>query len=187
MTTVEAVWDSLNGKLSRFIRSRIDDDAAADDVLQEVYLKIHLNLDSVRAHDRIESWVYQIARNAVHDYYRQRVPTAEIGEDIAVAEADDADDEIVRRLASSVRSMIDLMPDDYREALILTEYDGLTQAQLAQRLGISLSGAKSRVQRGRKMLREMLLACCHFQFDRLGKVLDYYPRCQCCAEGRCER
>jgi RNA polymerase sigma-70 factor (ECF subfamily) len=98
----------------------------------------------------------------------------------------EADEDIEARLAASLRSMIDCLPEEYREALILTEFEGITQQELAQRLGLSLSGAKSRVQRGRKMLREMLLACCHFEFDRLGKVIDYYPHCQCCADGACE-
>ena len=81
--------------------------------------------------------------------------------------------------------MIELLPEDYREAILLTEYHGLTQQQMAERLGISLPAAKSRVQRGKKLLRELLLACCHFQFDRQGKVIDYYPRCQCCADAAC--
>jgi RNA polymerase sigma-70 factor (ECF subfamily) len=81
--------------------------------------------------------------------------------------------------------MIEELPDEYQVALRLTELEGLTQQELAARTGLSLSGAKSRVQRGRKMLREMLLACCHFEFDRHGKVIDYYPECQCCSEVRC--
>ena len=77
------------------------------------------------------------------------------------------------------------LPGPYRQALILTEYQGLTQKQLAERMGLSLSGAKSRVQRARKMLKELLLECCHFEFDRYGTVFDYRPRnCKrCCGDG----
>jgi RNA polymerase sigma-70 factor (ECF subfamily) len=76
--------------------------------------------------------------------------------------------------------MIAGLPEHYRQALLLTEYQGLTQEQLAERLGISLSGAKSRVQRAREKLRDMLLRCCHFEFDRRGRIVDYYQRCCCC-------
>jgi RNA polymerase sigma-70 factor (ECF subfamily) len=76
--------------------------------------------------------------------------------------------------------MIDSLPSHYREALLLTEYEGLSQKDLADRLGISISGAKSRVQRARAMLRDLLMECCHFEFDRYGTVIDYHPIACCC-------
>ncbi|NWG17652.1 MAG: RNA polymerase sigma factor SigZ [Chloroflexi bacterium] len=180
---METIWTQFNAPLERFIRQRVPDVQAADDLLQDVYLKVHLNINTLRDDERLQSWVYQIARNAVYDYYRSRRPLDAISDEIAAPDdADDADD-ITRQLAESVRYMIELLPEGYREALLLADYDGLTQKELAERLGLSLSGAKSRVQRARRMLREMLLACCHFEFDRLGKVIDYYPHCDCCVDG----
>jgi RNA polymerase sigma-70 factor (ECF subfamily) len=79
--------------------------------------------------------------------------------------------------------MVDELPDTYRDALLLTEYQGLNQRQMADRLGISFSGAKSRVQRARRMLRDMLLTCCHFELDRRGAIIDYYQHCCCCNPG----
>lgn len=183
--SVEEVWNTFNTRLERFIRKRVSDEQAADDILQDVYVKVHTHIDSLRDDTRLQAWVYQIARNAVHDHYRSQKPHAEMSDFIAVDGITDASDDITQRLSESVRCMIESLPEDYRQALLLTEYEGLTQQALADRLGISLSGAKSRVQRGRKMLREMLLACCHFQFDRLGKVIDYHPRCHCCSETGC--
>ncbi|MBE0690503.1 MAG: RNA polymerase sigma factor SigZ [Anaerolineae bacterium] len=184
-TSVEAVWDTFNTPLARFIRKRVPDRQAADDLLQDVYIKMHTNLDGLRDNGRLRAWVYQIARNAVYDYYRSLKPAVPLLEDVPQPAADDATDEIAERLSRSVREMVAALPEPYREALILTEFHGLTQKQLAEQLGISVSGAKSRVQRGRKLLREMLFACCHFQFDRLGKVIDYHPHCHCCAERDC--
>lgn len=177
--SAEAVWQVLNGRLARFIRHRVPDEYAADDLLQDVYLKIHTRIDTLRDDQRVQAWVYQIARNAIYDYYREQMPVTPIGDWMAEPEGE-AEDEVSLRLRESVRAMIMLLPDEYREALLLTEYEGLTQKELAERLGISLSGAKSRVQRGRKLLRELLLACCHFEFDRRGKVINYVPRCGCC-------
>jgi len=94
-------------------------------------------------------------------------------------------DDVVKELLPSIKAMVDSLPADYRQALILTEYEGLTQRELAERLGLSFSGAKSRVQRAREKLKIMLLDCCHFEFDRLGKVIDYQPKCACCANGDC--
>jgi RNA polymerase sigma-70 factor (ECF subfamily) len=178
--TIDTLWTTLNTPLERFIRSRVPDAQTADDLLQDVYIKIHTHLDGVRDEERLRAWVYQIARNVIHDYYRSHKPTDELPDALIQVEDDD-DEDITEQLAISVRGMIDLLPAEYREALILTEIDGLTQAELAARLGISVSGAKSRVQRGRKLLRALLYECCHFEFDRQGKVIDYYPRCNECA------
>ena len=73
-------------------------------------------------------------------------------------------------------AMLPSIPEKYRAAVELAEVEGLTQQQVGQRLGLSLSGAKSRVQRGRKILRNMLLGCCHLEFDRRGNVVDYERR-----------
>lgn len=180
--SVEIIWKTFNEPLERFIRKRVSDEDMAADLLQDVYVKIHTNMDTLHDTDRLQSWIYQIARNTVTDYYRTRKAYLQIPDELAMP---DADDDTSARLAEGLRSMIEDLPDEYEVAVRLTELEGLTQQELADRTGLSLSGAKSRVQRGRKMLREMLLACCHFEFDRHGKVIDYYPECQCCSEVRC--
>jgi RNA polymerase sigma-70 factor (ECF subfamily) len=130
----------------------------------------------------MESWIYQIARNLIIDFYRQRREVVELPMDFpAEMELPVLDPEV--SLAGSLRGMIDELPDPYREALLLTEYQGLSQVELARRLDISISGAKSRVQRARDRLRDMILACCHLELDRRGRVIDYYPRCCCCNPG----
>ena len=183
--SVETVWNTFNEPLERFIRKRVSDEDIAADLLQDVYVKIHTNIATLRDTDRLQSWLYQIARNTVYDYYRTRKSHVEIPDELTMPEIDNATDDISARLAQGLRSMIEYLPDEYQEALRLTELEGITQQELAARTGLSLSGAKSRVQRGRKMLREMLLACCHFEFDRHGKVIDYSPECQCCSASRC--
>jgi RNA polymerase sigma-70 factor (ECF subfamily) len=77
--------------------------------------------------------------------------------------------------------MVDELPETYREALRLTEYEGLSQKELSERVGISFSGAKSRVQRARAKIKQQLLDCCHFELDHAGRIIDYQPHCACCA------
>ena len=155
--------------LRAFIRSRVGDDADAEDILQEVFIRVHRNLCCLPEPEwhRPESWIYQIARHLIIDHYRRRRELVAIPENWP-AEPDMPEEDPEALLALSLREMIDELPEPYRQALILTEYQGLSQKQLAERLGISLSGAKSRVQRAREKLRDMLLRCCHFEFDRRG-------------------
>jgi RNA polymerase sigma-70 factor, ECF subfamily len=177
---VEAVWDRYAARLLAFIRGRVSDPHDAEDLLQEAFLRIHRGLCCLREWTSLEPWVYQIARNLVIDHYRARHPAAEAPEDLE-APAPDPADEPARELAASLREIVQQLPEPYRQALILTELEGMSQKRLAETAGISLSGAKSRVQRARGKLRDMLLACCHFELDRRGRIIDYHARCCCCA------
>jgi RNA polymerase sigma-70 factor, ECF subfamily len=179
VASLETIYNDFHTKLYRFIAGRVPDGDIAEDILQDVYLKIHTHIDGLRETDRLESWIYQITRNAIIDHYRRARPQEELSESLASPLENEP--EAVSELASSVRGMLDCLPDAYRQALELTELQGLSQVELATRLNISVSGAKSRVQRGREKLKEAFLDCCHFEFDRLGKVMDYRPKCDHCA------
>jgi RNA polymerase sigma-70 factor, ECF subfamily len=172
--TLEHIWAEFAAKLGQFIRSRVADPATAEDILQDVFVKIQKRLGSLRDPAKLEGWIYLIARNAIIDHYRTRKETVEVPETLPAAP--DGDDGELEELKAAFRRMIYSLPDPYRDALVLTGFDGLTQQELAHRLGISLSGAKSRVQRGRARLKEMLDECCNFEFDRRGKVIGCEPR-----------
>ena len=180
ITTTEKVWYEFNTQLKLFILKRIPDEHSAEDILQDVFLKIHAHVDTLRNEEKLQGWIFQITRNAIHDYYRSYKATSPLPETLDLAE-DLPGDDLIAELAPCIKEMVDNLPNDYREALILTEYQGLTQKELGEKLGISFSGAKSRVQRAREKLKTMLLDCCHFEIDRLGKVIDYQPRCDCCS------
>jgi RNA polymerase sigma-70 factor (ECF subfamily) len=172
--TLEHIWHEFAAKLGEFIRARVSDPATAEDILQDVFVKIQKRLGQLRDPAKLEGWIYLIARNAIIDHYRTRKETLEVPETLP-AEPEAGDDEI-EELKASFRRMIYSLPEPYRDAIVLTELEGLTQQELANRLGISLSGAKSRVQRGRAQLKQMLDGCCTFEFDRRGHPIDCQPR-----------
>ena len=185
--TTEQVWHDFHAPLLHFIRARVADESTAEDILQEVFLKIHRHIETLKDTKKLESWVYQITRHALIDYYRgkeQPGASLETAEALGLAE-DLPDDDVVSELFPAVRAMVKSLPAPDRQALVLTEYQGLTQKEFAERLGLSFSGAKSRVQRAREKLKHLLLACCHFELDRRGGVIDYQPHCQCCSTGAC--
>lgn len=179
--STDTIWAHLSTDLRQFIRRRVSDDHAADDLLQETFLRIHRNLGTLQEADRLAAWVYQIARNVVRDHHRQAALPANTST-VALGDVDPTDDSDNQRSLSRCGSaqwleeMIGTLPDGYREALQLAEIEGHTQQEVAQQFGISLSGAKSRVQRGRALLREALDACCRWQFDHSGRLIDCDPR-----------
>ena len=180
--TTDEIWEAFSRGLKGFIASRISKSDDAEDILQDVFLKIHNHIQDLKQEDRLESWIYQITRNAVADYYRRKhrftesTPESLNEPGLSSDTASGPSEEILEWL----KPMVLQMPEKYREAILLTEYDSLPQNVLAERLGISLSGAKSRVQRGRKILKDMLLGCCHFEFDRLGNIMDYKVKDEGC-------
>jgi len=111
------------------------------------HLVRHLpRIATLRDEEKLQSWLYQIARNTIADYYREHQATVALSEALLIPEKLVVDDDVVKSLLPGVRAMMESLPDGYRQALLLTEYEGLTQRELAEWLGLSLSGAKSRVQ-----------------------------------------
>ena len=176
METLNELWTELGGRVRRFVGSRVNDPATADDLTQDVMLKVQANLGSLPPEEKLAAWVLAVARNAVIDHYRARA----VRDHADIADLDPADDDIederqaaVRDLTPCVRRMIEQLPEPYRQAMKLADIAGLNQQEVADRTGISLSGAKSRVQRARQQLREMILDCCKVERDGRGNVVDY--------------
>jgi RNA polymerase sigma-70 factor (ECF subfamily) len=181
------VWHELSEALRSFLRSRLPSESDADDLLQDVFVRVIEKIGSLREADRIESWVYQIARNAVADFYRRRVqPSGEPIEDAAAPYLDDVDGNHNHAIGTWLSAMIDSLPEKHRDAVRLYEVEGLSQAEIARRLNVSLSGAKSRVQRGRRQLEELQRGCCQLELDRRGNVIECRPvTSDCCSKPSC--
>lgn len=178
---VDEGWKKLRASLQPFVARRVRGEAAVDDVLQNVFLKIQQGLPKLRDEQRFGAWVYQLTRNAIVDYGRSssRQPSSrETPPEIAdreLAELDERESE--RALAGTCALLfVSMLASPYREALTLTEVEGLTQVEAAKMLGISLSGMKSRVQRGRQKLRHALEQCCEVELDGRGRVVGFDQR-----------
>jgi len=188
--STEKIWEDFSAALRAYISGKIYDRASAEDVLQDVFVKIHANIDSLKDDTRVRSWVYQIARNTVIDYYKKnKYRLEDIGsvlkeDDGTLSDTAELDlENPAKEVEAGLIGMIEALPEKYAQALLLVEFEGMPQTELAKKLGISVSGIKSRVQRARMMLRDSLMRCCHFEFDRYGKIIDFRPNtCCCCCE-----
>jgi len=185
----DRAWRALEAKLRPFIAKRARE-ADVDDLVQDVFLRIQRGLPSLRDDRRFGPWVYQIARSAIGDHARDtaRHPLARTEPAEPSHHPDEDDDGVVEReVAMHAAWFVSMLPSPYREALTLTELEGLTQKEAAEMLGISLSGMKSRVQRGREKLRTALQDCCHIALDARRRVVGCEPRTDgqlptgCCA------
>jgi RNA polymerase sigma-70 factor (ECF subfamily) len=171
----ESAWLQLSTDLRHFIRRRVVDDHVADDLLQETFLRIHRGINQLGRAGRLTAWVYRIARNVIHDHYRACRHEQSLAE-IDPPDASEKTDELLRHADRWLDELIQQLPETYRQAVIWGEIEGLTQREIAKRLGLSLSGAKSRVQRGRALLKQALDQCCTFHVDHQGNVYDCDPK-----------
>ena len=178
---VSRIWEESRGRLKGFIAKRIRNEADAEDVLQDVFFKIYRNVSELKDPERLSAWVFQTTRNAIVDFYRERKFETESGDEVFEQLAVEMDEpDIEDEVLNWLEPMIGELPAKYRDALLLTEIRGLTQKELSEKLDISVSGAKSRVQRGREQLRQTLLNCCHLEFNRAGKIVEYRPKTDQC-------
>ena len=176
MTPVAVPWTDVATKLRPFVARRVAP-ADVDDVLQDVLLRMHRGLDTLAEHERFTGWMFAIARNAVaeHGRTRARHPVAEPRDEASPANTDH-DRAASQSLSSCVAMFVAMLPSPYREAVTLVELEGLTIREAADMVGISVSGMKSRVQRGRAQLRDLFEQCCKIELDVRGKVTDFEPR-----------
>lgn len=179
MDRLEGLWKDYSNQLLAFIQRRVNDSTAAEDILQDVFLKMFERIDSLRDADKLQSWMYRIARHAIVDYYRSKKPADVLPEDLPDVSTED---EVQAReeVACWLQPLIVMLPETYRESVWFSEVEGLTHQEVADRLGISLTAAKSRVRRGKQMMKEMLTDCCRFEFDQRGRVVDYERRGRSC-------
>jgi RNA polymerase sigma-70 factor, ECF subfamily len=184
--TTDALWAAFSARLRGFIAKRVRKDADIDDILQDVFAKIHAGLGALKEGEKLEAWLFQVTRRAIIDHVRGRSGkrhAVDLPEDVAEKAASE---DLSAVVASWLAPMMSLLPDEDREALRLTDLEGMSQKALAARLGISVTGAKSRVRRARARLKEAVLDCCHIELDRRGTPIDYTRKQGDCGTCSCE-
>lgn len=173
----EPMWREVIAQLRAFVRRRIADPDRADDLVGDIVLRIHQKLGSVDDQEKLAHWVSRVARNAVIDEYRRAARSREqlLDTTTETAIGPDADDasSVLDELSRCLRPLLAGLPAEQRRAVEMVDLDGMPQADAARREGVSLSGMKSRVQRGRRRLAELLGQCCTLTLDARGVPMDY--------------
>lgn len=172
-------WHEIERRLRPYVARRVASEADVDDILQEVFVRMQRGLASLRDGERFGGWVYRIAQSAIADAGRARgrspLVLVEQTPD-AAPDGSDEGDALERDLGACVALFVARLPSPYREAVTLTELEGLTQKDAAAMLGASLPAIKSRVLRGREKIRDMFEECCQISLDARGRIRECEPR-----------
>jgi RNA polymerase sigma-70 factor, ECF subfamily len=182
MSTLE-IWENYRLQLFNYIKRQVSDPHVAKDILQDVFIKAEIHKHEIRDPKRLGSWMFSITRNSITDHFRKGLKEKKLIENLdhTPVVPDHAYNACVARC---LNQLIHTLPPPYRDALLKADVEGLQQTALADALGISYSGAKSRVQRARKMLREKLMELYTIETDTYGNVIVCEDKVPCaCAPG----
>ena len=180
LKTLENIpWTKTQQELKSFVYRRVKDKALAEDIVQDAFLKILARLNQLKDDEKIIGWIYQIARNTITDHFRNQsksIKSYDLDWDSNHSNLNDC-------VSYCLKEMLLTLPEKYREAIELTEFKNLSQLELADKLNISYSGAKSRVQRARQMLKEKMEEQYKIKMDAYGNVIVCENRGPCnCTE-----
>lgn len=182
---VATIYKQFHNDLLGYVKSKVRSKEDAEDILQNVFIKISSGVDKLSEEVKLKSWIFTITRNAIIDYYRVTaskkkftVPE-EIDENIPVGD----DPDPTKGLDQCLNSMISLLPDEYRDIIVDAEIKGIRQKDLAERYGMAYPSMRSRIQRGRERLKKLFYNCCHIETDRHGNILAAQAKADC--DGPC--
>lgn len=172
-----SIWHSFNKQIFQFIFKQVRDSEQAEDILQDVFVKIHLKLHTLSEREKLLSWVYSITRNTINDHFRSGKPH------LSEEELETGTDQERHEFEQCLRPFVDQLAPTYREALLNTELGKFSQKEYARQINMPYSTVKSRVQRAKQQLHRLFIACCEPVFDVYGNVVERKKeQCACGCE-----
>jgi RNA polymerase sigma-70 factor (ECF subfamily) len=175
---VPAIWQEYKEALYRYIVKRVKDNTIAEDILQEVLLKVYGFCLSKSGVQNLKSWLFQIAQNTIADYYRKNKTTIseEYIEEQVVEQEDNA---AFLEAQQYILPMLAFLPEEYATPLKMYDIDNKKQADIARELNLTLSATKSRIQRARQLLKAEFITCCRFETDKQGNLISFQIKASC--------
>lgn len=175
------IWKEFSSQLYIYINSKVNNKYDTEDIIQEVFIKIHNNIDKINDQSKLKSWIYKITKNTIIDYYRKK---KDISVDIMkfekVIEEDNKSDNMNEEISKCLEKMIFELPKKYQEAIDLYDIKGMNHKEISKKLDVTVSCSKMRVQRAKAKLKEILLECCDFEVDSFGNIIDYKQKKAVC-------
>jgi RNA polymerase sigma-70 factor, ECF subfamily len=179
---ITQIHQEFHTVLNNYISKRVNNSTDVEDLLQEVFIKIHGGMSTLHKGESLKSWLFTVTRNTIIDYYRKNGKKNVLLDENYLDEniAEESDVEPGADLQKCIHRFIDQLPDEYRGLIIDSELNGIKQKDLAGKYNMAYSSVRSRVQRGRSRLKEMFLDCCKIEMDRRGNIMDATPKGKKC-------
>jgi RNA polymerase sigma-70 factor, ECF subfamily len=176
-----SIYTQFHQILLGFIKSKVNNHQDAEDILQNIFIKIASGLNSLERKEKLQSWIYTIARNSIIDYYRTSTNKKSLSIEQHIEETFTEEEYIdtTKGLDCCLIDFVNQLPEEYRDIIVDVEMNGVKQKDLAAKYNLAYPSIRSRVQRGREKLKQILLECCHVKWDNRGNILDVVSKSAC--------
>lgn len=172
MISTQDIWKNFGNEIYFFILKKVKNKNTANDIYQESFLKIHKNISTLKQRDKLKPWIYQIVRNEIANFFNKEKKYTDLTEN-----KENITEDIINYCCFD--KFLNALPDIYKNSIELIYIEGKKQYEVAKILGISLANVKIRVKRGKEILKQNLLECCHYQIDKKGNLVGE-PNCNSC-------
>lgn len=175
------IYSEFHQVLLGFIKSKVNNHQDAEDILQNVFIKVAGNIKGLQQKEKLQSWIYSIARNAIIDYYRTNSGNKKTSfeDDITESFTEEEYIDTTKGLDCCLIDFVNQLPEEYRDIIIDVDMKGLRQKDLVEKYNLPYPTIRSRVQRGRERMKQILLDCCQIKWDNRGNILDVVSRNVC--------
>lgn len=169
MNDISNLWQNHAEEIYNFIFKKVPNTSDAQDLRQEIFIKAYLHIHQLKEAEKARAWLFQITRRTITDFYRKLDYSEDLTEHTVVSDEQESPN-LEQHLYCCLYPYIDELPAKYREAIVLHHVQGMKQEEIAKKLDVSFSGIKSRIQRGREIIKEKLSDCCGYHFGDDGKL-----------------
>jgi len=184
------IYTEFHRVLLGFIKTKVSNHQDAEDILQNVFIKVAAGIDDLSRKEKLQSWIYTIARNAIIDHYRKNANKKNFsaGEDVPDSIVEDEYNDTTKGLDCCLNDLVNQLPGEYRDIIVDVEMNDVKQKDLVEKYDLAYPSIRSRVQRGREKLKQIFLNCCHIQWDNRGNILNVQPKPACSGghSGKCK-
>ena len=187
---IATIYSDFKGILLGYIRTKVSDMHDAEDILQNTFVKVASNLDSVHRQEKLQAWIFAIARNTIADHYRKKGSSVsgQFDEELSETTPEPVSTVIATSLDCCLMNFLDQLPGEYRDILIDVELKDVKQKDLVDKYKLAYPSIRSRVQRGREKLKQVLLSCCDIATDSRGNLLEVTgKKCDPSSSKTCKR
>ena len=186
-----AIYTEFHNVLLGFIKSKVNNHEDAEDIVQNVFLKVSNGLGELNRKEKLQSWIYTIARNSIIDYYRSNAnkKNLSIKEETTETFTNEEYIDTTKGLDCCLIDIVNQLPEEYRDIIIDVEINGAKQKDLVEKYKLAYPSIRSRVQRGREKLKQLLLECCNIKWDTRGNILEVQSKSACVSDegGDCKK
>lgn len=180
-----SIYNQFHKTLLGFIKSKVTNHEDAEDIVQNVFVKVAGSIDNLNRKEKLHSWIYTIARNSIIDYYRSNANKKDLVIEGNIDESFTNEEYIdtTNGLECCLVDMVNQLPEEYRDIIVDVEMKGIKQKDLVDKYSLAYPSIRSRVQRGRIRLKQLLLECCAIKSDTRGNILDVRSKQACNRNG----